>query len=65
MQNLFLSFHDFYIKIADDLVSNALTDVLGKGVLRGTYTVHLCANEGVASSSGGKATHAESHGFEL
>lgn len=65
MQNLFLSFHDFYIKIADDLVSNALADVLGKSVLGGAYTVHLRSNEGVAGFSAGKATHAEPHGLEL
>jgi hypothetical protein len=52
-KSLLLSFHNFNIEAAGNLVSNAFADVFGKRILALTDMVHLGPDECVAGSSCG------------
>src|SRR5207245_9101944 len=62
---LMLSFHNFNIETADNLVSYAFADICGKSILALSDTVHLRPDECVTGFSRGKAAHATPHSFQL
>jgi len=62
---LLLSFHNFNIETADNLVSYAFADICGKSILALSDTVHLRPDECVTGFSRGKAAHATPHSFQL